>query len=75
MTAILPIKKNLTQVTTDEDNEVLVSYTTPVAAKLAGGRLIRTNRQYSNTTTRHINLWLGGRTAEEVDQSTLNALL
>jgi hypothetical protein len=42
--------------------EVLFSYTTPVALRV--GRLyFKTNETYSRTTSKHISLWLDGRTA------------
>ena len=38
--------------------EILYSYSTPVGAKVNGSIPVVTNRQYSPTTTRHINDWL-----------------
>lgn len=53
---------------------VLFSYSTPVAAQLPDGSLIRTRERYSVTTSRHINKWLDGRTAKEVDQAAIDCL-
>lgn len=44
----------------------LVSYETPVAAYLPGVGMVRTEKFYSNTTSKHINRWLDGREAERV---------
>jgi hypothetical protein len=56
-------------------NTVFFSYKTPVAANLAEGGLIRTNKRWSVTTSRHINKWLAGASAKEVDQSVLDNLI
>ena len=39
---------------------LLYSYETPVAGEDQNGKF-RTDTQYSSTTTRHINKWLGGK--------------
>jgi hypothetical protein len=54
---------------------ILFSYETPVAANLWGGGYVRTSTHYSPTTSRHINKWLDGRTAPEVSQAEIDALL
>ena len=43
------------------DNEVLFSYSTPVAAFVPGRGYLRTDRHFSVTTSRHINKWIDGR--------------
>jgi hypothetical protein len=54
---------------------VLVSYETPVAALLPSGRYIKTSTKYSRTTSKHINQWLCGTYAEEVNQEELNRIM
>lgn len=42
---------------TKADRKVLVSYTTPIAVRI-GDDLFVTSQRFSNTTTKHINLYL-----------------
>ena len=66
---------NQTEVST-EKAKILVSYSTPVAACMNDGSgFIRTSKKWSVTTSRHINKWLEGANAKEVDQSVLYSLL
>ena len=66
---------NQTEVST-EKAKILVSYSTPVAACMNDGSgFIRTSKKWSVTTSRHINKWLEGANAKEVDQSVLDSLL
>jgi hypothetical protein len=53
---------------------VLFSYSTPVACESVGKRY-RTNKKWSQTTTRHINAWLEGAKAEAVPQEFFENLL
>lgn len=48
-------------------NTVFFSYRTPVAANV-DGRCYRTEKHWSVTTSKHINRWLDGRTAEQKPQ-------
>ena len=57
------------------DREVFYSYDTPVAAKLSDGHLVRTNENFSRTTSKHIAQYLNGRIAEYVDQSFFTQLM
>ena len=57
------------------DKEILVSYETPVAARLKNGDCIRTSKNWSRTTQKHITQYLEGLTAKKVDQSVLDNLL
>ena len=59
-----PIASNQTELTTIEGTVILFSYQTPVAALLPSGRYVRTSNWYSKTTTRHINKWISGVTAD-----------
>jgi len=67
------IRANMTVVELTNQVIVLFSYSTPVAASV-DGKFIRTAYKWSNTTTRHINQWLDGRTAEIVPQEFLDDL-
>jgi hypothetical protein len=69
-----PIKANTTELVLDDGYTVLFSYQTPVAAQEPGGGYLRTNKKWSKTTTRHINQWLAGATAAEVNQEVLDSL-
>lgn len=62
---------------TKADRKVLVSYTTPVAVRV-GDDLFVTNERFSNTTTKHINLYLREMPStvvvNRVDQSVIETL-
>lgn len=56
------IKPNMTEVNLNDNLIILFSYQTPVAVRRDEGLgfvFYRTNKKWSATTTRHINLWLG----------------
>ena len=55
--------------------EIFISYETPVAARLKNGDCIRTSKNWSRTTQKHITQYLEGLTAKKVDQSVLDNLL
>lgn len=64
----------MTLVTTPK-YEVLFSYETPVAAlEIANGKLYRTDKKWSVTTSRQINKWLGGEEAELRPQEFFDGL-
>jgi hypothetical protein len=70
------IGSNVREIETITGNVVLFSYNTPVAACLNDGRgFIRTSRRWSTTISKHINKWLDGAKAVEVDQDILNKLV
>lgn len=55
----------MTEISLEDGTLVLVSYETPVAARIFslasendGCALFRTSKKWSQTTTRHINKWL-----------------
>lgn len=56
-----------------DNTEVLVSYTTPVAARV-NGKYYKTDEYYSKTTTIHVNNWIGDHSFELVSQDYLNDL-
>ena len=58
---IKPIGSNQTVMET-ETGEILFSYSTPVAARLAGRGLIKTRKFHSTTTSKHINSWIKSHT-------------
>lgn len=69
------IGSNMTEVITSKYS-ILVSYETPVAYyDYFSGKYYRTSHKWSNTTTRHINKWLDGSSAKEVDQNVISNLL
>ncbi len=52
---------------------IFFSYNTPVAANI-DGKFYRTDKHWSVTTSKHINRWLDGRTAEKMPQSYFDTL-
>lgn len=66
---------NMTELSLTNGTDVLFSYETPVAAFIEGEGYVRTATKYSVTTSRHINKWLDGMVAREVDQSVIDALV
>lgn len=65
---------NQTILRTGDGMEVLFSYSTPVAAFIPGRGYVRTRRQWSKTTSKHINAWARSD-AEIVDQDFLDNLI
>ena len=57
--------------------EILFSYETPVAAWASDRGYMRSEKHYSQTTSKHIARWLASHnaTAEMVSQDTIDALL
>ena len=70
---LTPIASNMTEIETSEAR-ILFSYRTPVAAYVFGRGYVRTETKWSVTTSRHINKWLDGVTAEKVAQTYLDKL-
>lgn len=70
---VVNIGSNMTEVDTGRAL-ILISYSTPVAARV-NGKLLRTAQAHSKTTTRHINKWLAGNKAELAPQQFFNELL
>ena len=71
------VGSNMTELSTNSGAVILFSYSTPVAAMLPSGQYIKTDKKYSATTTRHVNKWLQGvsanvetRTAEFISNLT-----
>jgi len=53
---LTPIQSNMTELTLNNGTQVLFSYQTPVACWI-DGQFYKTEKKWSNTTTRHINKW------------------
>jgi hypothetical protein len=51
------IGSNQTEILLADGTTVLFSYSTPVAALVAGKGWVRTSQKWSATTTKHINAW------------------
>lgn len=71
-----PIARNQTELTVG-DTLIFFSYKTPVAAFVPGAGYVRTDKQWSRTTSKHIGQWLGRRGARNVSmrpQSFLDSL-
>jgi hypothetical protein len=72
---LLSIAANQTEVEFGNDISVFFSYRTPVAAFIPGLGYVKTSKKFSQTTSKHINKWLEGETATEVDQDYINNLV
>jgi hypothetical protein len=77
---IRQIGSNQTEVMLADGTEILISYTTPVAALIPGRGWVRTLSKTSATTSKHINKWLIaklGRTdcVPAVDQWEIDQLI
>ena len=73
------IAPNQTEVMLADGTDILISYVTPVAARIPGKGWVRTSHKWSSTTTKHINKWLiknmGDANVPAVDQWDLDALI
>lgn len=74
------IGSNMTELMLADGTEILISYTTPVAARIPGRGWVRTAHKWSVTTSKHINKWLVakiGRTdcVPAVDQWEIDKLI
>jgi len=69
-----PIRANMNELILNRDTAILFSYQTPVAGWDEQGAF-RTGSKYSQTTTRHINEYLGGKDiGRVVPQEYINRL-
>lgn len=68
-----PIASNMTELYT-AGITVLFSYKTPVAAKIGEVAYYKTDCTWSRTTSKHINKWLNGHTAEYRSQDFFDRL-
>ncbi len=72
---IQQIGSNQTELTMNSGTAVLFSYNTPVAVRFPNGQHWKTKQKWSVTTSRHINKWLAGTEAKEVDQSEIDGVV
>jgi hypothetical protein len=72
---LIPLGSNKTVISFLNGLEIFFSYQTPVAANLPDRGYVRTSTSWSQTTSRHINQWLEGVTAEKVSQTFLDSLV
>lgn len=71
-------KGNSQVLTKDDGTQVLISYSTPVAARIineCGATWYKTGEYHSKTTSKHINQWLEGVKAEVRPQSFFDSLV
>jgi hypothetical protein len=66
---------NQTQISKSNGDRILYSYNTPVAAYIVGRGYVKAMRFYSVTTSKHINKWLGGASAEVIDTEDFETLV
>ena len=73
------IASNQTEVMLADGTEILISYVTPVAARIPGKGWVRTSQKWSSTTTKHINKWLiknmGDANVPAIDQWEIDKLI
>jgi len=62
---------HVTVLSLTDGREVLQSYGTTVAARIPGLGLVRTDRKFSVTTSRHIKQWLCGVKALSIPHAQL----
>ena len=72
---LLPIASNQNQLNLNDGTQVFFSYKTPVAAYVPELCYVRTVKKWSTTTSRHINKWLEGINAKEIDHQFLYDLV
>lgn len=71
-----PLGSNQTELRLENGTTILFSYETPVACYCNDdGKYYRTNKQWSRTTSKHINKWLGNITAASIDQAELEDII
>lgn len=68
---LTPIASNMTELELSNYARILFSYKTPVACYI-DGKYYRTAHKWSVTTSKHINKWLAGATAETQPQEYFN---
>lgn len=74
MAKISPVGSNMT-VLHGKKYDVLFSYETPVAAKdVKTGKVFKTSKKWSATTSKHISKWLAGEKASEKPQEFFDDL-
>ena len=70
-----PIGSNQTVIESDGGNtQIFFSYKTPVAAFVLG-KLYKTEKHWSQTTSKHINRWIDGRNVTTKPQEFFDTLI
>lgn len=59
----------------DNHIEILFSYGVPVAGYTPDKGFFRVDEQYSNTTTRHVNSYIGGQSCDVITKKAMDCLL
>jgi hypothetical protein len=73
---IKQLAPNQTELHKNDGTIIFISYETPVAAFDAGiAKWIRSEEEYSVTTSKHVNKWLSGLDVETVPQAQINSLM
>ena len=72
---LTPIAANRNIISYNNGNEVFFSYSTPVAGYSPDKGYLRTEQWYSQTTSKHINQYLGALNYSTVSQETINNLV
>lgn len=76
---IRPAGSNMTEVELTTGTTVLFSYKTPVAAFVPGTGIVRTEKFFSQTTSKHINKWIRenapSATVTQVPQEEIESLV
>lgn len=67
-------KKQVTIYEAENGNEIMTHYGTALAG-IVNGVLVKTDRHYSVSSTRNINLYLNGAEAKEMPQEALDYVL
>lgn len=75
MLKLIPISANCNVVHKANGIAVLFSYSTAVAVEHPKRGILRTDVNYSRTTSKHINAWLAGRNFKTVSQAEIDKLL
>ena len=72
---LTPIAANRNVISYNNGSEVFFSYSTPVAGYHPDKGYLRTEQWYSQTTSKHINKYLGALNYSTVSQETINNLV
>jgi hypothetical protein len=68
------IANNMTELSINGIGTILFSYETPVAAHTPNG-IFKTEKKWSSTTSRHINIWCKGIIAKQAPQEFFDKLI
>lgn len=74
---IVAIAPNMTEIQTG-NGCILFSYNTPVAVSDPCNSILKTNKKWSNTTSKHISKWIamkGTKKVAEIEQEVIDRLV